>query len=61
MAVGLGLLRISPADFWSMSIPEFSAATEAAIGPAMQSEPLARDDLTDLMARFPDTKRGKDD
>jgi uncharacterized phage protein (TIGR02216 family) len=54
MHVGLGLLRLSPHDFWAMTPREFLAAT--GLGRA-GSGALRRTDLTDLMALFPDRKQ----
>jgi len=53
MHVGLGLLRLSPHDFWAMTPREFLAATglDRAGGGVLQ-----RADLIGLMARFPDKK-----
>jgi uncharacterized phage protein (TIGR02216 family) len=54
MAVGLGLLRLPPADFWSMTPRELAAALRALFGPAISDAPLPRAALAHLMARFPD-------
>jgi uncharacterized phage protein (TIGR02216 family) len=53
MAAGLGLLRLSPAAFWSMTPRELAAALRALLGPAAD-EPPPRAALAQLMARFPD-------
>ena len=50
---GLGLLRLSPAAFWSMTPRELAAALRALLGPAAD-EPPPRAALAQLMARFPD-------
>ena len=34
MAAGLGLLRLRPADFWSMTPRELEAALRGLLGPA---------------------------
>jgi uncharacterized phage protein (TIGR02216 family) len=52
MAVGFGLLRLSPKDFWAMTPREFERAMSfhrrvVETGPG-------RDDLASLMAAFPD-------
>jgi uncharacterized phage protein (TIGR02216 family) len=52
MAAGLGVMRLSPRDFWAMTPREFAAACEGLFGTA--HAPLARDELDDLMSRFPD-------
>jgi uncharacterized phage protein (TIGR02216 family) len=55
MAMGLGLLRLEPRAFWSMTLPEFSAAARALLGPT-QSLPDRphRSELASLLARYPD-------
>jgi len=52
MAAGLGLLRLRPADFWSMTPKELEAALRALLGPA--HEPLSRRTLARLISRYPD-------
>jgi uncharacterized phage protein (TIGR02216 family) len=54
MAFGLGVLRLSPGDFWGMSLPEFEAAVRGFRGEAGRGEPLRRGVLRSLMQRFPD-------
>jgi uncharacterized phage protein (TIGR02216 family) len=54
MAAGLGLLRLRPADFWSMTPREFEAALHGLLGPARTHEPLPRAALSKLMTRYPD-------
>lgn len=53
--VGLGLLRLSPRDFWRMSPREFAAAA-GALHPTAAGAPgrLVRRDLEKLIERFPD-------
>jgi uncharacterized phage protein (TIGR02216 family) len=53
MAAGLGLLRLPPAHFWSMTPRELEAALRALLGPAADA-PLPRSALTQLMTRYPD-------
>jgi uncharacterized phage protein (TIGR02216 family) len=53
MAFGLGILRLPPAAFWSMTPRELAAAMAGVYGPA-RSSPPSRADLADLMTRFPD-------
>jgi uncharacterized phage protein (TIGR02216 family) len=58
MHVGLGLLRLSPRDFWSMTPKEFASAAGLArrgLGTAP-----ARADLLHLMHEFPDRPRSDD-
>jgi uncharacterized phage protein (TIGR02216 family) len=54
MAAGLGFLRLSPADFWSMTPRELDAALRGILGQAHSSEPLPRTALAALMLRYPD-------
>jgi uncharacterized phage protein (TIGR02216 family) len=54
MAAGLGLLRLRPADFWSMTPRELDAALRGLLGPSHSGEPLPRSALADLMRRYPD-------
>jgi uncharacterized phage protein (TIGR02216 family) len=54
MAAGLGLLRLRPADFWSMTLRELDAALHGLLGPFQGGEPLSRTALAHLMARYPD-------
>ncbi|MEM1314029.1 MAG: rcc01693 family protein [Pseudomonadota bacterium] len=57
MRVGLGVLRLSPEAFWSMTPREFAAACSAFDGPET-APAMARTDLEALMARFPDQAGG---
>lgn len=54
MAAGLGLLRLRPADFWSMTPRELGAALRGLLGPAHADMPLPRSTLTHMMTRYPD-------
>lgn len=51
---GLGVLRLSPRDFWAMTPRELALAIEAARGPAVAAPDRAA--LDDLMTRFPDAE-----
>ena len=53
MAAGLGLLRLPPPVFWSMTPKELEAALRGLLGPAPDT-PLPRAALAQMMARFPD-------
>jgi uncharacterized phage protein (TIGR02216 family) len=53
MRVGLGLLRLSPGAFWSMTPVEFDHAVRA-LAPG-RAAPPGRGDLAALMRDFPDT------
>ncbi len=54
MATGLGLLRLRPADFWSMTPKELEAALRGLLGPFHGDRPLPRPALAHLMSRYPD-------
>jgi uncharacterized phage protein (TIGR02216 family) len=54
MAAGLGLLRLPPAHFWSMTPKELAAALRGLLGPHYADAPLPRTALARLMSRFPD-------
>jgi uncharacterized phage protein (TIGR02216 family) len=54
MAAGLGLLRLAPAVFWSMTPKELEAALRGLLGPSTPDAPLPRASLAQLMHRFPD-------
>jgi uncharacterized phage protein (TIGR02216 family) len=56
MAIGFGVLRLSPADFWSMTPRELAAATGAIAGTG-SAAPIDRVSLSELMHRFPDSSR----
>jgi uncharacterized phage protein (TIGR02216 family) len=54
MATGLGLLRLSPAVFWSMTPKELTSALHGLLGPDIAMPTLTRTDLSGLMSQFPD-------
>lgn len=60
MAFGLGILRLAPRDFWSMSLLELNAAVAGASGTAWTGEPITKSDLGALMDRFPDLNTHKE-
>ena len=49
---GLGVLRLSPQQFWAMTPRELAYAIEAATG--RSGAPLPREMLNELMKRYPD-------
>lgn len=53
MAVGLGVLKLAPGVFWSMSPKELAAAL-GAISPSRAPGPPSRAELDNLMSRYPD-------
>jgi uncharacterized phage protein (TIGR02216 family) len=54
MTAGLGMLRLAPDDFWSMTPRELDAAMRGAFGHAPMQPAMSRADLAALMAAFPD-------
>jgi uncharacterized phage protein (TIGR02216 family) len=54
MTAGLGMLRLAPRDFWSMTPRELDAALRGAFGVAMPIEAPSRDELRRLMEAYPD-------
>lgn len=60
MAIGLGLLRLSSADFWAMTPREFAAALRGLKGEFTPLAPLDSGALQALMMLFPDAS-GDDD
>jgi uncharacterized phage protein (TIGR02216 family) len=61
MGFGFGVLRLAPDAFWRMTPRELAQAIRAIQGYA--TAPLARAELDELQARFPDAppKGGRDD
>lgn len=51
---GLGVLRLSPKDFWAMTPRELAHAINAVTGAVT---PLQREELDILMTRYPDGRR----
>ena len=54
MAAAFGQLHLAPAVFWSMTLPELSAALRILSDQAAIAEPLAPAGLRHLMQRYPD-------
>lgn len=54
MAMGFGLLRLSPQAFWAMTPREFERA--ASVLARAADEAPRRDDLLALMQAYPDKK-----
>lgn len=52
MAIGFGVLRLSPEAFWRMTPREFAAALRGLYGD--QHPPMQREALDELMRKFPD-------
>jgi uncharacterized phage protein (TIGR02216 family) len=55
LAIGLGVLRLPPEQFWKMTPREFAAALRGLYGEP--AAPLDRARLEALIARFPDGPR----
>jgi uncharacterized phage protein (TIGR02216 family) len=53
MAIGLGVLRLSPEQFWRMTPREFAAALAGLYGEP--AAPIDRASFEALAARFPDS------
>jgi uncharacterized phage protein (TIGR02216 family) len=54
MQFGLGVLRLSPREFWAMTPRELASAVVARGG--RRATPLPRETLASLMSAFPDTE-----
>lgn len=54
MTIGLGLLRLSPREFWSMTPVELDCAARVLFGTPAEAPDRAA--FAELMARFPDRK-----
>tara|TARA_R110000782_G_scaffold51530_1_gene111035 strand:+ start:344 stop:529 length:186 start_codon:yes stop_codon:yes gene_type:complete len=53
--VGIGVLKIPPKDFWDMGLPELYLAIDGYVeANNMSQKPFGKDDLQDLMERYPD-------
>lgn len=53
MAFGFGVLRLSPAYFWTLTPQELAAAVRGRTASSQAAMPT-RQDLHDLMRQFPD-------
>jgi uncharacterized phage protein (TIGR02216 family) len=56
MAIGLGVLGLTPLVFWSLTPKELNAALSGKFGSGANLQALTRGDLTELMRQFPDTE-----
>jgi uncharacterized phage protein (TIGR02216 family) len=56
MTAGLGMLRLAPDDFWSMTPRELDAALRGAFGHVPMQSAMTRSDLAALMTAFPDSE-----
>jgi len=53
MGFGLGVLQLSPDEFWAMTPKELAAAIDGRSG-VDRTAPPGLDELAELMLRFPD-------
>lgn len=58
MAFGLGKLRLSPDQFWAMSLREIDAAIEGYLGNSRTVTNPSRTTINEMMAQYPDHKNG---
>lgn len=61
IALGLGILRLPPAVFWSMTLSELDGAVQGALGLPEDATPPSRAQLDALMRRFPDMDHESED
>lgn len=54
MAFGIGHLRLSSKEFWSMSLRELDAAIEGRLGKSKTYSSVTRNHLVELMREHPD-------
>jgi uncharacterized phage protein (TIGR02216 family) len=56
MKLALGKMQMSPDTFWNMSLIEFFSATEgfSEFHSGGTPPPLAKEELEDMMERYPD-------
>ncbi len=54
MAFGFGKLRLSPIEFWSMTLREITAASVALTGFSGAGNPPPRSSLTHMLEDYPD-------
>jgi uncharacterized phage protein (TIGR02216 family) len=54
MEIGLGVLGLAPAIFWSLTPRELQAALRGRLGMAEASRAPTRPELDELMRQFPD-------
>jgi uncharacterized phage protein (TIGR02216 family) len=55
MAIGFGVLRLSPDAFWRLTPSEFAAALRGLYGDPQA--PMRRESLNELIRQFPDGKK----
>ena len=54
--IGVGILHIQPSEFWRMTLPQLNIAIELhnEFHGGSKVKPLTKDEMEDLMTRFPD-------
>ncbi len=59
MAFGLGTLRLSPKQFWQLTLPELSAALHGITGSfsGVSSSVISQKQLDKLVALYPDSHK----
>ncbi len=60
MTAGLGLLRLPPAVFWTMTMAELRAALHAVIESYPNPAPPSRSEVIALLKRYPDQGENRD-
>jgi uncharacterized phage protein (TIGR02216 family) len=55
LAIGLGILRLAPKDFWAMTPRELAAAIRGLFGEI--AAPIDRAAFDELARRFPDRRK----
>jgi uncharacterized phage protein (TIGR02216 family) len=58
MAFGLGVLRLSPSEFWATTPRELAAAAEGVFGKTRGGDAPSCADVRALMRQFPDLGAG---
>ena len=59
MKFGLGVLKLSPTDFWAMTPRELQAAYFVHAQITQAQMPIGQVDFTNLMKKFPDKEANK--
>ena len=54
MAIGLGVLGLTPQVFWALTPKEFDAALRGRFGNSVTAGALSRRGLSELMQQYPD-------
>jgi len=61
MEIGLGILALTPACFWSLTVPEFNAKFRgfrefncSTTGPSDREADAIRGDMVEMLEEFPD-------